>query len=357
MQSSLEITPRGRVALVLLHLTAGAALLTGDENARLAASLVGALLAIDVAYKLLRRPQLDLRVRAHRTIARAPFREAITLHNLGNRSVRDLRLRDARLHMHSAGGAHLPLLRPGERLHGALWLRSNRRGISEVRSFRGRTEYPLGFCAWRLEARLDARLVTEPARIALPPQLLDAFNDEHLVTTFARHDDASEFHSLREYRYGEDARLVQARRSAHLGQLVRSVLRASPRTDGSLVLDLRRPAGMPDSYGGRELEVQVGHAAAAVDTLLARGVRLRCYVIDADDLRHFACDDSHSALAFLEFLAIARTCEHRPLNVAERERLPTDGPILWLTGGGHVDEVLLDGAAATDTRVLRGVVA
>ena len=62
VRRSLELTPRGRIALILLHLTAGAALLTGDDNARLAAAMIASPLLIDLLAKLARVPRLHFEV-------------------------------------------------------------------------------------------------------------------------------------------------------------------------------------------------------------------------------------------------------------------------------------------------------
>ncbi|MBK8976248.1 MAG: DUF58 domain-containing protein [Planctomycetes bacterium] len=350
MDTKLELTPRGRIALVLLHLTAGAAFLTGDDNARLAASLIAAPLLIDVAVKLLRRPRVELTVAQRRTHARAAFLEALSIRNLARHPLRDLLLREPATHIHSAGGIHIPYLAGGTAQPCRVAARSNRRGIAAERRFSARTEFPLGFLAWRLEQSVRARLVTEPARVPLSPYAASAWTEARPRFDEGRRDQASEFHSLREYRYGEDARLVQARRSAALGVLVRRVLRGGPIADATLVLDLRRPRGMPTQYGRRDLDPHLGRAAAAVDLALAQGTQLRCLAIDAEQTHSFAVTDRNSSTAFLDYLAAARSCPFRTLHDDERALLPDDGLTLWVPAGGFVDE---GAQRRTDVLVLR----
>ncbi len=336
IRRSLELTPRGRIALILLHLTAGAALLTGDDNARLAAAMIASPLLIDLLVKLVRVPRLHFEVPERRTHARASFLESVQIANAGHATLRDLTLREPKLTVHTAGPGHVPHLPAGRGLACRMVLRSKSRGIAMQRSLRVETGWPLGFLRWTIQLTIPRRIVTEPARAELPADLARALAEATTRPDAGRLGEEQEFHSLREYRYGEDARSVHARRSASLGTLVRRVLRGLPEPDVSLVLDLRRPPGMPNNYGARDLDLHLGRAARLLDVTLARGATLHCAIID-DTLWTASLDTPRTARAALDRLAVARTVEHRPLTDAEIERLSSASLTVWIPGGGHVE--------------------
>src|SRR5690606_39215128 len=140
--------------------------------------------------------------------------------------LRDLRVREPRTHVLDAGGAQLPLLEPGEVASVRLVCRSPRRGRVAARSFVLRSGWPIGFFEWRASVSAAVEMLTEPARLRLPADLLRAATPREAAAAGAR-PDAQEFWSLREYRPGEDARAVHARRSASLGTLVRELHRSA----------------------------------------------------------------------------------------------------------------------------------
>lgn len=335
MPGKLEILPRGRLALVLLHLAAGAAWLSGDENARLAASMIAAPILVDLAAKLLHRPNLEIGVGPRRAVARSAFLETIRIRNHG-RHGRELRLREPRTHVLDAGGAHLPSIAPGEEITLRLTARSPRRGRGTIRSFVVTSAWPLGMFRWRATVDVRAEMVTEPVRTQLPDALLRelAARDDRAAAGTRR--DAEEFYALRDYRHGEDARQVHARRSASLGTLVRQVRRGADEFSCALVVDLRRPPGMPPTFGRRELEVQLSRAAALGDALRARGAAWRCAIID-ERTRIFEVAARADPRDFLTALAVARTVPFRTLVDGEVSALAAVDSCFWMPAGGYAD--------------------
>lgn len=335
MKARLEILPRGRLALVLLHLAAGAAWLSGDDNARLAASMLAAPILVDLVAKLLTRPRLELRLRARRTIARSAFLETVHVHN-GGGTAREVKLREPRTFVLDAGGAHLPAIAPGQEATLRIAARSPRRGRTTTRGFVVTTAWPLGLFRWVVRTTSPAEMVTEPARTQLPADVLRALATQDEAERSGARAHAAEFYGLRDYRYGEDARHVHARRSATLGTLVRQVHRGADHRTCAIVVDLRRPPGMPPTFGRRELEVHLSRAAALVDALRARGGAFRCVEI-GDETRVFAVDEGGDARDFLTALAVARTVAFRALADGELASITNADACFWMAAGGYAE--------------------
>ncbi len=332
------LTPRGRVLLLLLHLAAGAAWLSGDDHARLAAAMLAAPLVVDSVAKFVTAPNLSIGVRPRRTQARSAFLENV---EIGNRSrnvaVRDLRIGEPRTQVFDAGGAELPFLPPGASIRARLAARSPRRGRSLVRTFRATTDWPLGLFRWTLTLPESVELLSEPARVALPPDVLRALSEGPSDPSAGGRDRDAEFHSLREYRYGDDARHVHGRRSASLGNLVTKVLRGRPDPDCALIIDLRRSPGVPATPGGdAAFELHVSRAATLCDELHARAAGFHAVVID-DGLHAYDVPPGRPALDLLEHLAVARTVPWRALTPDELGTLPAATRCFWVPAGGFHD--------------------
>ncbi len=335
-RTRLELMPRGRVVLVLLHLALAAAWLGDDDHARIAASLLATPLLVDLWTKLRHRPDPSLRIGARRTIARAPYLEPVAVQT-GRSALHALRFREPQTHVRDAGGMHIPFLPAGTRHELRSAARSPRRGVVHERNFTGETVWPLGMFRWRIEVTVDARLLTEPARAPLPPSILSALAATDAEARAGRRDGQDEFHALREYRDGEDARLVHARRSAACGEPVRRVLRGSPAPRCAIVVDLRRPPGMPPSFGRHGLEQELSRAAALADAVEARGLALVGYVIEETGTTRTESAAGVPPTAFLDALAVARSASFRILDDDELAGFDDVDPCFWLAAGGHVD--------------------
>jgi uncharacterized protein (DUF58 family) len=337
MSLRLEVTPRGRLALLLLHLAAGAAWLSGDDNARLAAAMIAAPILVDLGAKLLGRPRLRIQLGPRRTIARTAFLETVTVHNEGP-GARELLLREPRTQVLDAGGAHLPWLEPGGARTLRIAARSPRRGRAASRQFSASTAWPLGMFRWTIDLSLGAELLTEPTRAPLPAEILRALAATEQAERPGSRSAATEFWALREYRDGEDARLVHARRSAAVGDLVRKVHRGADDRNCTLVVDLRRPPGMPPTFGRRELELHLSRAAALVDALRDRGIGFRALVI-GEATAGFTVAAGGDGRALLAELAVARTVAFRALDEDELAGIDAADACFWLAAGGYDEGV------------------
>lgn len=333
MAGQLELTPRGRLCLVLLHLTAGAAWLTGDDNARLAASLLAAPVAVDWIVKRLRTPRLALRIAPRRTHARAPFLETLELENLASRAAHSLVVHEPRTHT-LAGSSFVATLGPRERMTVRLAARSRRRGIVTERTFVVDTTHPLGMFRWRTTLTFAAAMVVEPARTAIAPDTVRALESARAENRSGARREPIDYFSLREYRPGDDARHVHAARSARLRTLITKVYRGQIEPEAVIVLDLRRPPGAPPRIDTRELEHHLSVTASLVDAAVARGVKLHCIAI-SEVVAHHRIDSPASAAEFLAFLATARTVAYHALAEHALAALPQNAACLWIAAGDH----------------------
>jgi uncharacterized protein (DUF58 family) len=334
-QGAIELTARGRLCLILLHLTAGAAWLTGDDNARLAASVLAAPFLVDLLFKALRAPRLGLTLAPRRTEAGATFVESFELANQTTvRAAAALRVSEPRTAT-PAGAAFVATLAPGATILARLASRSRRRGRIEERSFTVDSHWPLGMFRWHATLTVVAELITEPARVPLDPEILAALEAGREDPRPDRQIDGREFFALREYRSGEDARHVHARRSASLGVLVTKVFRLRREPECSLVLDLRRQPGTPPSINNRPFERCLGITASLCDELVARNARLRCLVLDGD-VREWRVECASTAREFLAFLAVVQSVPYRPLAKSLSTLLASNEQCFWIPAGGHL---------------------
>ncbi|UJR86506.1 DUF58 domain-containing protein [Sandaracinus amylolyticus] len=146
----------------------------------------------------------------------------------------------------------------------------SKRGVLVLSRFRLSTRYPFGlFEKWRL---VDdrAELLVYPALVpVVAPTLPAGARAEDRASP--RRGPGTEPANLREYRAGDEARSVHARRSAALGRLV---VRERERESGarlSIVLDNARPAGLDDGAWSGAFELAVSRAASLAERALAHG--------------------------------------------------------------------------------------
>jgi uncharacterized protein (DUF58 family) len=333
MHTKLEVTYRGRVLLLLGILATFAAWIDKKNSVRLGSAILLAPLLIDLLWGGLRLPAMRLVMRRRRTESGVPFADNFTVHNLSRRrSIIDLHLREPRTDTY-AGGLFIHHLGPGEQESLRVPARTRIRGCHPFRAVVVTSSYPLGLLRRSAVLRAETELVSEPSRMPLPSHVLHAMerDDPEEVRRFARGED--EFHSLRDYSTGDDARLVHARRSAATGQLVRRVLRSHQQHEACLVLDLRRPPGRSARLGSRRLEWSLGATATIIDAMLAKAASLTCLVIGTDD-RRWVLHDPEEYAAFLAFLADARPVVHRRIEQEFLDRVAAFDTCLWVPAGG-----------------------
>ncbi len=181
--------------------------------------------------------------------------------------------------------------------------------------------------------RAETELVSEPSRMPLPNHVLHALerDDPEETTRHTRGND--EFHSLRDYVDGDDARMIHALRSAATGVLVRRVMQTQQQREACLILDLRRPPGRSARLGSRRLEWSLGATATIVDAMTREAASLTCLVLGQSDER-WLISGPERAEDFLAFLADARPVVHRPISDAFLDEVASFDTCLWVPAGG-----------------------
>jgi uncharacterized protein (DUF58 family) len=332
--TSLELTLRGRVLAWLAALAAGASWLGGDANARLAAAMLATPLLIDFLWKNRRVHRTEVRVAARRTTAGAPYNESITVVHRGRLPLRECLLVEPRT-MRTEPPVLLPTLRTGVATRVQARQRSVHRSHVLERVFLLLSNWPLGMFRTRAVVRVDADLVTEPARVGLHAEIVRAIADTEAAPRDRSTLPGPEFHSLREHSPEEDARAVHALRSATLGTLVRRVtLGRMPRTVG-IVLDLRRPPGRPLNQGGRRFEWSLGACASLLHLLRSRGAETRVLVLCSEPA-DLLVQGSARELELLTLLAEAGPSPHRAVPDETFATIRSLEFCYWIPAGGYL---------------------
>ena len=328
-----ELTPRGHVLAWLCAGSAMAAWLSGDDNARLAAALLLAPLLVDFLLKPRGLALVTARIAPRRTAAGAPFVETVHLHSQGTR-----RLRECLLHEPKTMRDQRTLvdrLAPGATQRLELHCKSTTRSHQLERVLLLQSSWPLGFFAVRASLVVATELVTEPARVRLRADVVQAVADRDPAPRDRSQLPGAEFHSLRDHLPEEDARGVHALRSAMLGTLVRRVTYGRLPREIGLVLDLRRPPGRPLTLGIRRFEWSLGAAAALVETLLARDARIRVLVFASRTAHHFVAGPAQLR-DLLTFLAEVVASPNRPLEIGVLDELRQHEHCFWIPAGGFL---------------------
>lgn len=329
-KTTVELTMRGRLLVLLACLALFAAWLSGEANARLAAALLLAPLLVDFALVPRRLHRLRLAVRPRRTVAAAAFREEVEMH--GERPLRDVIVHEPRTAL-PHGSTLVDHLRRGRNVV-QLQARSNQRSHLLERVLVLQCEWPFGFFAARAALRTRAELVTEPGRLRLPARLLESLHHAARADRDSRTEAGPDFHCLREHQPDEDARGVHPLRSAALGTLVRRMTRGSMPREVGIVLDLRRPPGRNLRLGQRCFEWSLSACASMLDRLRAEGASVRLLVLDArSEYVPVAIQAQH--LAFLTLLSEAGPVPHRPLDEGTLQALAQCDQCYWIPAGSH----------------------
>ncbi len=270
---------RGKIVAWLAAIAAAASWLGDDANARLAAAMLAAPLLVDFVLKQRRLHLTEISVAPRRTAAGALFTERLTVVHRGRRPVRECLLGEPRT-MRTEPPALLPTLAPGKPAEVTMRARSLQRCHLLERVFVLMSVWPLGLFRTRAVVAVRADLITEPARVPLSAEIVQAIAEHEAGQRTPQA--GTEFHSLREHQPHEDARGVHARRSAAVGALVRRVTHGRlPHTVG-VVLDLRRPPGRALHHGTRRFEWSLGACASLVECLRQRAAQVQVLVLDQE---------------------------------------------------------------------------
>ena len=332
--SSLELTPRGKAVVWLAVLAGGAAWLGDDENARVAAALLAAPVVVDFVAKQRRLHFTTIRVAPRTTMAGALYTERVCVEHRGRRPLRHCRMREPRT-MRGEPAALLPTLTPFRSQPLELRQRSAVRSHVLERVFVLESEWPLGMFASRSVVSAAAELITEPARVPLRADVLDAAAEAESPPIDRAPLEGPEFYALREHTADEDARGVHALRSAALGTLVRRVTRGRTPATVGVVLDLRRAPGTPRGRGLRRCEWSLGACATLVEELLRRGSQARVLLVDATP----ELLDVHSpgqCTELMTLLAEASLSAHVAVPAPLLSEFETLTHSYWIAAGGFV---------------------
>lgn len=330
-QHTVELTLRGRAVALLSGLSLLGAWLSADPSVQIAAALLTAPLLVDHVLKPRSLSRVQLRVAPRRAVAGAPFRERILVENQGRARLRDVVVFERRTRSTPALVADAA---SGEGVQVALNCRAPERSHLLERVFDLACEWPLGLFRARATQVVPCDLVAEPRRVpqkALPPLAAD----DHTATPAAhlRHA-GEEFHALREHHDGEDARGVHARRSASLGELVRTITRGQPPAVVGMVLDLRRPPGRPLQQGRTRLEWCLGAAATLAEMLRERECRLVAVML-GEHVVTSVVEDAASLREWLVLLAEAGPSPHRAIEPGALAHVESLATCYWLPAGGY----------------------
>lgn len=344
MNTNLEVTYGGRVLLLLGVLATFAAWIHKGDSVRLASAILLAPILVDLLWGGFRLPPMRLIMRRRRTESGAPFVETFTLKNLSpRRAIVDLHVREPRTDTY-AGGLFIHHLDPEQSEGLQVPARTRTRGRTYVRSVVAVSSYPLGLIRRSAVLRAESELVSEPSRIPLPGHVLNALERDNSEETTLISTGEDEFHSLRDYVVGEDARLVHAMRSAATGTLVRRVLYNQQQREACLILDMRRPPGRSARLGSRRLEWSLGATATIIDAMDLESMTLTCLVIGHTDER-WVLNTPERSEDFLAYLAEARPVVHRPLSPDFLANVKGFETCLWVPAGGFkasVDRASID---------------
>lgn len=175
------------------------------------------------------------------------------------------------------GPAPLLQLWPGEADELSYTLEPDRRGLFAILSTQFSSTDPLGIYVHTRAARCPSELIVYPAPLPLRRVFWEnrAGWGRQTGEDGARRGEGQDFHSVREYRSGDDLRRVHWRTTARTGELAVMEFEQGRSGDVLIVLDLHRDAWAgagdgPDS----PLESAVTAAASLADHLLRQGCRV-----------------------------------------------------------------------------------
>ncbi|MHC4548127.1 MAG: DUF58 domain-containing protein [Planctomycetota bacterium] len=275
LRSIPEPTLGGRIVLTFLFVATIFALLLRNNQVIFIATTILATVLLSAVLTHLSSGRLS--VRRHlpgRVFAGAAFDVRLRVRNeSGWRPALGLGFLDA-LQVSEPGGITrgptLPVLPPRRVVEVAYVKRIHRRGVYTVVNTLAATRFPFGIFERRLLTRSPARLVVLPTLGRLRRAGRRDLARRQAVPQAVRHarEGSEEFHSLREYRWGDNPRHIHWRTSARVQKLVRRVMREEAAEDLTVLLDTCVD-GIDAPTRQRNLEKAVSCAA----TLLAHAAR------------------------------------------------------------------------------------
>ena len=206
---------------------------------------------------------------------------------------------------------------------------------------------PWGCFHTRSIVSCETDLITEPARVALSGDVVDAAADAEAAPLDRSLLPGPEFLALREHQDSEDARGVHALRSASLGTLVRRVTRGRMPQQVGLVLDLRRPPRRHQGRGLRRFEWSLSACASLVEVFRGCGRDVRVLVL-AEEPEQFDVRGPAQLTDLLTLLAEAGMARPHALPPDLLDAVQSLIHCYWIPAGGY--------HRAPEVRVLTGPV-
>ncbi|RMF84164.1 MAG: DUF58 domain-containing protein, partial [Nitrospinota bacterium] len=172
---------------------------------------------------------------------------------------------------------HASLLRlaPGQSLSLHVQGCLTRRGQQEFQQVEIRTRFPFGFFEKSRLLTIPGSLVVLPAlgELDLVPLLRGGEAQQQWQKVVAQRGGEEEFHSLREYRSGDNPRRIHWRSSARQQRLMVREFEQEERPAVSILLDTRL-SGQPTPQEQAALETAISFAATLTLRLLERGFQV-----------------------------------------------------------------------------------
>jgi len=337
-----EPTLAGRIVLTFLVVACCFAVLLGNNQVIFVASVVAGTLLLSAVVTHLSIGRLMIeRFLPARVFAGAPFDVRLRVQNasrwrpaLGLGFLDALQVADAQA---LAKNPVVPVLPPGVDLEVRYARRIHRRGIYTVVNTLALTRFPFGIFERRILVQSPARLVVLPALGRLRRAAQRDLTRRLATPRTARHarEGTDEFHSLREYRAGDNPRHIHWRTSARTGRLMRRVFRDEASADLHILLDTC-VTGLHAAARRRNVERAVSCAATLLADAAARGRRATVHFPGG------AAGHSGSRaglLAALETLAGIQSGAATAHEVFTAADLPTGATALLLSLAGRADEV------------------
>lgn len=172
----------------------------------------------------------------------------------------------------------------GESVHVNVTIQPKRRGVHELNNYQIGTSFPFGFVKRAVICRQKDTIVIFPALAQVDPRvlLLCESAENAGARMRPRKGGADEFYGLREYRSGENPRLIHWRRSARVGDLVmREMTQVSP-PRLLLVIDNFRDGKIEPA----QIEKALAMAASLASLALGRGYPVGLMAYSEDDWVH-----------------------------------------------------------------------
>ena len=215
----------------------------------------------------------------------------------------------------------------------------SRRGLYSYDGVRISTKFPFALFRKSREAPLPANLLVFP-EIEPVPGLRPSDRARPGEDGRMRRARGGEFHGLREFRDGDDARDVHWRTSAHAGQLmVREYETESNRRVTVYLNNVREPGGDGGEAYDAELERAVSLAASVLDRLLDLDVEVELWTHTERVLAGRGDAQRWRLLTVLALLSHVPPAEAAPLPDAPGERLLVTHSLSRGAAGGGFDRV------------------